>query len=379
MSADPSARPPVFSPVRSRARFSRPTRRGPRLLEGARHLQEDAPRRDARHRAVEAAPSSSTRARRPPTACPTTATSSRASMKDLFPRYKTMRGYHVAAQGGLGHPRPPGRGRGRERAPHPRQGGDRDATASSPSSQRCIESVFRYTRRVGASSPSASASGSTCRDAYVTYHKSYVESVWWALSELFKKGLLYQGHKVCWWWPQGGTALSAGEVGSDYKTVDDPSVYVAFPLVERARHSLLVWTTTPWTLPSNGYAAVHPEFDYAVVDAGDAQARRRRGRCATSSPRSSSATSPVVGAQRVASSSASATGRRSTSSQASSATGARARPAARRRFLARPRRRLRHARRAAPGLSTSPRPSARTTSRPTAPSSPATATRASCR
>src|SRR5205823_1771994 len=101
--------------------------------------------------------------------------------------------------------------------------------------------------------------------AYVTFHKSYVESVWWALSELFKKGLLYQGHKVVWWWAQGGTALSSGEVGQGYKTVDDPSVYVAFPLKDDPSTELLVWTTTPWTLPSNAYAAVNPTFDYAVV------------------------------------------------------------------------------------------------------------------
>ena len=105
--------------------------------------------------------------------------------------------------------------------------------------------------------------------AYVTYHKSYVESVWWALSELHKKGLLYRGHRVCWWWPQGGTALSAAEVGWNYKTVDDPSVFVAFPLVDEPDTALVAWTTTPWTLPSNGYAAVRPEFDYVVVDGGD--------------------------------------------------------------------------------------------------------------
>ena len=87
------------------------------------------------------------------------------------------------------------------------------------------------------------------------------------MSELHRKGLLYQGHKVVWWWPQGGTALSAGEVGLGYKTVDDPSVYVAFPLIGHDDLSLLVWTTTPWTLPSNMYAAVHRGFDYVVVRA----------------------------------------------------------------------------------------------------------------
>ena len=63
-------------------------------------------------------------------------------------------------------------------------------------------------------------------EAYVTYHKSFVESVWWSLKKLFDRGLLYQGHKIVWWWAQGGTALSAGEVGQGYRQVADPSVYV---------------------------------------------------------------------------------------------------------------------------------------------------------
>ena len=96
---------------------------------------------------------------------------------------------------------------------------------------------------------------------------------------MFDQGLLYQGHKVVWWWAQGGTALSAGEVGEGYRPVDDPSVYVKFPLVApppactangAKRTSLLVWTTTPWTLISNHFAAVHPDLEYAVVhDAHD--------------------------------------------------------------------------------------------------------------
>ena len=116
--------------------------------------------------------------------------------------------------------------------------------------------------------------------AYVTYHQSYVESVWWSLKELFDRGLLYQGHKIVWWWAQGGTALSAGEVGQGYREVADPSVYVKFPLVDGSGFrvqgssrgqgsgsgsgstSLLVWTTTPWTLPSNQFAAVHPDLEY---------------------------------------------------------------------------------------------------------------------
>ena len=77
--------------------------------------------------------------------------------------------------------------------------------------------------------------------------------------------MLYQGHKIVWWWAQGGTALSSGEVGQGYREVADPSVYVCFPLVDEENTSLLVWTTTPWTLPSNQFAAVHPDLDYVTV------------------------------------------------------------------------------------------------------------------
>ncbi len=140
---------------------------------------------------------------------------------------------------------------------------------------KCIESVFRYmqewerlTERI--------AFWIDLNDAYVTYHQSFVESVWWALKNLFDRGLLYQGHKIVWWWAQGGTALSSGEVGQGYREVADPSVYVRFPLVDDAGQetdtSLLVWTTTPWTLPSNQFAAVHPELEYSVVE--DAEGKR---------------------------------------------------------------------------------------------------------
>ena len=96
-----------------------------------------------------------------------------------------------------------------------------------------------------------------------------MESVWWALAELFERGLLYKGHKIVWWWAQGGTALSAGEVGQGYREVADPSVYVAFPLLDDSgqptRRSLVAWTTTPWTLPSNQFAAVKADLDYVVL------------------------------------------------------------------------------------------------------------------
>ncbi len=191
------------------------------------------------------------------------------AMKDIFPRYKTMQGFHVARRAGWDtHGLPVEVEVEKELRIHGKAA--IEAYGVEPFVKRCIDSVFRYqseweklTDRI--------AFWVDLEQAYVTYHKRYVESVWWALSQLFEKGLLYQGHKVVWWWAQGGTALSSGEVGQGYKTVDDPSVYVSFPLRAAGDPlldgaSLLVWTTTPWTLPSNMYAAVGASYTYAVVD-----------------------------------------------------------------------------------------------------------------
>ncbi len=185
------------------------------------------------------------------------------SIKDLFPRYKTMRGYRCHRKAGWDtHGLPVEVEVGKELGIHSKE--EIEAYGVEPFIQKCQLSVFRYmqqwrrlTQRLGF--------WVDLDDAYVTYHQSYVESVWWSLKNLFDRGLLYQGHKIVWWWAQGGTALSAGEVGQGYRQVADPSVYVLFPLVDHPGRKLVVWTTTPWTLPSNMYAAVHPELEYAVV------------------------------------------------------------------------------------------------------------------
>jgi isoleucyl-tRNA synthetase len=188
-------------------------------------------------------------------------------MKDVIPRYKSMRGYDVPRKAGWDtHGLPVEI----EVEKELRISG-RDAILEygvEPFVRRCLDSVFRYTREWNEFTESLGF-WLDLDDAYVTYHQEYVESVWWALAELFKKGHLYRGHKVVWWWAQGGTVLSAAEVGEGYKTVDDPSVYVRFPLADEPGTSLLVWTTTPWTLPSNSLAAVKPDIDYAVVLDGE--------------------------------------------------------------------------------------------------------------
>ncbi|MEX2139057.1 MAG: isoleucine--tRNA ligase [Pirellulales bacterium] len=189
------------------------------------------------------------------------------AIKDLFPRYRTMRGYLCERKAGWDtHGLPVEVEVCKELGIHTKQEIERYGVERFI--HRCQESVWRYmkqwermTERIGF--------WIHLDEAYVTYHQSYVESVWWSLKELFNRGLLYQGHKIVWWWAQGGTALSSGEVGQGYREVADPSVYVRFPLLDDAgaktNASLLVWTTTPWTLPSNQFAAVHPELEYSVV------------------------------------------------------------------------------------------------------------------
>lgn len=190
------------------------------------------------------------------------------AIKDVFPRYKTMRGYRCERKAGWDtHGLPVEVEVCKELGIHSKE--EIEAYGIEPFIQKCQQSVWRYmrewetlTRRLGF--------WVDLGEAYVTYHQSYVESVWWSLKNLFDRGLLYQGHKIVWWWAQGGTALSAGEVGQGYREVADPSVYVLFPLIAAStavpKRSLVVWTTTPWTLPSNMFAAVKADLEYAIVE-----------------------------------------------------------------------------------------------------------------
>jgi isoleucyl-tRNA synthetase len=189
------------------------------------------------------------------------------AIKDLFPRYRTMRGYRCERKAGWDtHGLPVEVEVCKELGIHSKE--EIENYGIEPFIQKCQQSVWRYmaeweklTERIGF--------WVDLKNAYATYHQSFVESVWWSLKDLYDRGLLYQGHKIVWWWAQGGTALSSGEVGEGYRSVADPSVYVKFPLLDDAGKptdtSLLVWTTTPWTLPSNQFAAVHPELEYSIL------------------------------------------------------------------------------------------------------------------
>ncbi len=151
-------------------------------------------------------------------------------IKDIFPRYKTMAGFLCDRKAGWDtHGLPVEVEVCKELGIHTKE--EIEKYGIEKFNFRCINSVWRYmrewetlTKRLGF--------WVNLEEAYATYHQYYVESVWWSLKTLFDRGLLYQGHKIVWWWCQGGTALSAGEVGLGYRTTDDPSVFVKFPLVE---------------------------------------------------------------------------------------------------------------------------------------------------
>jgi isoleucyl-tRNA synthetase len=191
--------------------------------------------------------------------------------KDIYPRFKTMRGYYVERKGGWDcHGLPV------EIAVEQQLGfktkEDIERYGIAEFNAKCREAVFEYleewdrlTERI--------AFWVDLEDAYRTLDTDYIESVWWALAELWRKGLLYEGHKVVPYCSRCGTALSSHEVAQGYQDVHDPSVYVKFPVTEpegplRAGDDLLVWTTTPWTLVSNAAVAVDPELTYVRTKDG---------------------------------------------------------------------------------------------------------------
>ncbi len=185
------------------------------------------------------------------------------AIKDLFPRYRTMRGYYCERKAGWDtHGLPVEVEVSKELGLHSKA--EIESYGVEPFIHRCLESVFRYkkeweqlTERLGF--------WIHLDEAYITCSREYVESVWWALKQLFDRGLLYQGYKIVWWWAQGGTVLSSAEVGQGYRQVADPSVYVRLPLLDAQDVDLLIWTTTPWTLPCNQFVAVKPDLEYVVL------------------------------------------------------------------------------------------------------------------
>ncbi|MFE6685473.1 isoleucine--tRNA ligase [Streptomyces sp. NPDC057743] len=192
--------------------------------------------------------------------------------KDVFPRFRTMQGYHVDRKAGWDcHGLPVELAVEKELGFNGKK--DIEAYGIAEFNAKCRESVTRHT---DAFAELTTRMGYwTDLDApYRTMDPDYIESVWWSLKEIFTKGLLVQDHRVAPWCPRCGTGLSDHELAQGYETVVDPSVFVRLPLTSgplAGRAALLVWTTTPWTLVSNTAVAAHPDVTYVVATDGTEQ------------------------------------------------------------------------------------------------------------
>jgi len=186
--------------------------------------------------------------------------------KDVFPRFKTMQGYHVERKAGWDcHGLPVELAVEKELGFNGKP--DIEAFGVEAFNAKCRESVSRH---VDAFTDLTTRMGYWVNldQAYWTMDSAYVESVWWALKQIHTKGLLVEDYRVAPYCPRCGTTLSDHELAQGYEDVTDPSVYVRFPLISGPladKASLLVWTTTPWTLVSNTAVAVHPDVTYVVA------------------------------------------------------------------------------------------------------------------
>ena len=186
------------------------------------------------------------------------------TFKDLYPRYKTMRGFHCPRKAGWDtHGLPVEHEIEKELGIFDKRRIEQEVGIAS-FTQQCRASVMRHvaeweamTQRMGF--------WVDFEDAYFTLHNDYIESVWQLLKQIWDKGLIYQGYKVVPYDPRIGATLSSHEVAQGYREVEDPSVYVRFRVHGEASTYFLVWTTTPWTLPANLLLAVHPDVEYAWV------------------------------------------------------------------------------------------------------------------
>ncbi|MGA1324076.1 MAG: isoleucine--tRNA ligase [Candidatus Nanopelagicales bacterium] len=188
--------------------------------------------------------------------------------KDVFPRYKTMKGFHVPRKAGWDcHGLPV------EIAVEKELGfqgkGDIENFGVAEFNEKCRESVVRHVNEF-TEMTKRMAYWVDFDEAYWTMNPDYIESVWWSLKVIFDKGLLVQDHRVSPYCPRCGTGLSDHELAQGYEDITDDSVYVNFKVIGELAStysdlSLVIWTTTPWTLLSNTAAAVHPDIDYVIV------------------------------------------------------------------------------------------------------------------
>ncbi|KIZ18251.1 isoleucine--tRNA ligase [Streptomyces natalensis] len=189
--------------------------------------------------------------------------------KDVFPRFRTMQGYHVDRKAGWDcHGLPVELTVEKELGFSGKK--DIEAYGIAEFNAKCRESVTRHTDAF-AELTTRMGYWTDLDTPYRTMDPDYIESVWWSLKEIFTKGLLVQDHRVAPWCPRCGTGLSDHELAQGYETVVDPSVFVRLPLTSgplAGEASLLIWTTTPWTLVSNTAVAAHPDVTYVVATDG---------------------------------------------------------------------------------------------------------------
>ncbi len=186
------------------------------------------------------------------------------AFKDMFPRYKIMNGFHVSRRGGWDtHGLPVEIAVEKKLGIKHKQ--EIEEYGIEKFNELCRRSVFEYiqdweklTDRI--------AFWVDLGDAYVTYTNEYIESVWWILKSFWERDLLFTGYKIVPYCPRCGTPLSDHEVAMGYADANDPSVFVRLPLMDKPGTSLLVWTTTPWTLPANVAVAAGPDIEYVTVE-----------------------------------------------------------------------------------------------------------------
>ena len=187
-------------------------------------------------------------------------------IKDMIPRYRTMKGYKVPRKAGWDtHGLPVEIEVEKELGINGKE--QIEGYGVAPFIEKCKESVWKY-KGMWEEFSDVIGFWADMNDPYVTYHDSYIESEWWALKQIWDKGLLYKGFKVVPYCPRCGTPLSSHEVAQGYKDVKERSAIVRFKKKDENVY-FLAWTTTPWTLPSNVALCVNPDEDYVKVKQGD--------------------------------------------------------------------------------------------------------------
>lgn len=186
------------------------------------------------------------------------------SIKDIFPRYKCMKGFYVPRVAGWDtHGLPVELEVEKQFGMDGKK--DIEKFGIEPFIQKCKESVWKY-KKMWEDLTDRVAYWVDMENPYITYDNNYIESVWWSLSEMHKKGLIYKGYKIVPYCPRCGTALSSHEVAQNYQDVKEKSAFVNFELKNEKNTYFVAWTTTPWTLPSNVALCVHPELTYVKIE-----------------------------------------------------------------------------------------------------------------